>query len=294
MVPDWETNFVYFSSWLPGRYPGLWRQLSGTLHTHGVPYGLVEGTKDIWVRDFMPVQIREKMNADTESKKPFSLKFRYWPDYLVHGFKKLITEDDVCDNLPFLNERVRSDIILDGGNVVAARDKVILTNKVFKENRQCSRKELAQQIQDLFGVSECIFIPADPYDEMGHSDGVVRFIDDTSVLMNDYSKVDRAYGQRVRKVLEDHNLRIHEIPYFVDSMSESLRENEISSAVGNYVNYLRLEQLVLVPQYGPEEYSHPVEVLQELIPGVPIIPIECTDLARDGGILNCVTWTIRD
>jgi len=291
MVPDWETNFVYFSNLLPDRYPGLWRQLSGTLLTHDVVFELVQGTRDIWVRDFMPIQIRQENVADAKSKKLIFLKFRYWPDYLVNGYEHLITEDGVCDNLPFLKDRICSDIILDGGNVVSTTDKVILTDKIFRENETIQKEKLVEQLRDWFEVRDCIIIPTEPDDCIGHSDGVVRFIDETTVVMNDYAKVDPIYGQRVRKVLEDHNLRIHEIPYFLDPDFDQV--DEVDSAVGNYVNFLRLKNLILVPEYGCEEDGHAVEVLQRLIPTVPVVPIECTKLARKGGILNCVSWTNR-
>ena len=57
MIPDWQSNTVFFSELLPNRHPAIWEELSDVLQRNGVTVRLLTGTKDIWVRDFMPVQI---------------------------------------------------------------------------------------------------------------------------------------------------------------------------------------------------------------------------------------------
>src|SRR5690242_5254732 len=83
MVPDWQTNFVLFSDLLPARHPVLWAGLVGILDQAGVGHRLIEGTRDVWVRDLLPVQVAA---AD------FVL-FRYEPDYLG-GREDLIPSDE--------------------------------------------------------------------------------------------------------------------------------------------------------------------------------------------------------
>ena len=55
MVTDQETNKVYFSTWLTKLK--CWQDIRMTLEQARVPYGLLEGTQDYWVRDFMPIQV---------------------------------------------------------------------------------------------------------------------------------------------------------------------------------------------------------------------------------------------
>ena len=43
-------------------------------------------------------------------------------------------------------------------------------------------------------MDRLIFIPQEPGDVTGHADGVVRFIDGDSVVVNDYRRVDPEYG----------------------------------------------------------------------------------------------------
>ncbi len=78
------------------------------------------------------------------------------------------------------------DIILDGGNVVKHKDKVILTSKVFKENPDYSELNLITKLKNQLQVKQIIIIPQEPKDFVGHADGMVRFIDTDTVLVNQY------------------------------------------------------------------------------------------------------------
>jgi agmatine deiminase len=109
----------------------------------------------------------------------------------------------------------REAVILDGGNVVASRTKVILTDKTYKENPSVERPRLRQRLEAVF-QAECVFIPKEPYDVIGHADGVVRFISDDRVLINDYTLVDPGYGARLRRVLERAGLGVETLPLFQD------------------------------------------------------------------------------
>ena len=73
MVSEIYSNMVYFSDLLPKRCPKTFKGLIEVLEKYGVTYGLLKGTKDIWCRDYMPIQ--------TIGNR-FVL-FRYEPDYLL-------------------------------------------------------------------------------------------------------------------------------------------------------------------------------------------------------------------
>ena len=88
-------------------YPSDTANLTAALGTHNIPYRFLPNTKDIWVRDFMPVQ--------TGSGKLVS--FRYEPSYLKNDPD--LRTDFRKDLAPQLGLPVTySNINLDGGNVV--------------------------------------------------------------------------------------------------------------------------------------------------------------------------------
>ena len=122
IITDWETDTAVFPDLLPRQFPQLWDRLFGLLREHGATIHLVCGCRDVWVRDFLPVQVGNKFVA-----------FRYAPDYL-RGYDHLRTDESVCDAVPFLKARYRSDLIIDGGNLVSSGPMVAVTDKVYREN----------------------------------------------------------------------------------------------------------------------------------------------------------------
>jgi agmatine deiminase len=275
MIPDWETNIVYFSNLLSKRHPKLWERLSKIIRIQGIQIILLENTKDIWARDFCPIQIDTKQ----------FIKFKYYPDYLRGKFEHLITDDVFCQQVDSFDHIRFSKIILDGGNVVSANNKVIVTNKIFKDNPSGLRSKLAR----LLGLENLIEIPVEPFDPIGHSDGLVRFLEEGLVVINDYSQVDPAYDERLYAALAKHNLHIERLPYFLEDRSK----DGIPSAVGNYVNFLRIGNLIIVPAYKARQDDLACKTLERLCPQATVVPLECTDLAQEGGILNCISWTVK-
>ena len=277
MIPDWDTDAVHFSDLLPVRQPDLWTRLVAILDAIGVGYRLVEGTRDIWVRDFMPVQV---------AAGDFVL-FRHEPDYL-RGHEHLVTPDEIrCLVSPGSRLR-RCGINLDGGNVVASTKLAILTDKVYRENPGRERSGLRTELAEVLRAN-VVFIPKEPYDMIGHADGVVRFVRDGAVVVNDYREVDPGYGKRLEAALRRHGLAIERLPHF--RVEEE--HDGIPSAVGNYVNFLRVSSLVVVPAYGVMQDDLACRTLERLLPGATVVPLRCEELAREGGVLNCVAWTTR-
>jgi agmatine deiminase len=279
MLADHQANSVYVAGRLQARFPRLWRELEQTLLENGVPLFRLDGAKDLWLRDFLPVQV----TADR------FVQFRYEPDYLEDGYGHLITDAGICRAIPHLTSCRSSDINLDGGNVVAGRNKAILTDKVFQENPQHSPRRLLGELRQLLQVEEIIIIPREPGDPLGHSDGIARLLHDDLAVINDYSAVSRAYGKSLRAVLKRHRLEHETVPYFIED-----RETDgIPSAMGCYVNFLRVGQLLIVPAYGAPADDEAVRKLEVLCPGALVVPLRCVRLARRGGVLHCASWNLR-
>ena len=163
MIADWDTDHLFLSDRLENEEPALFTSLRSVLKD--VPIDIVPGTSDIWCRDYMPIQLAQDRFC----------QFVYSPDYL-RGHEELITPPEKC-RLPFMTSYRQEPLVLDGGNVVASRTKVILTDKIYQENPAVAR--LRRRLEELFGA-ECVFIPKEPYDPVGRSDGVVRFVSDAT------------------------------------------------------------------------------------------------------------------
>ncbi len=131
-------------------------------------------------------------------------------------------------------------------------------------------------------------IPQEPNDFTGHADGVVRYYDQYTVLINRYESNDKKDFQRkLIKELKNQGLRIIHIPY------NPYDNVDYDMADGLYINYLQMENFILLPTFGKKEDEEAYRQFQQLFPGQTIETIDSTDVSRDGGVLNCITWNIK-
>ncbi len=278
MVSDSETNFLYLADTLPEKYPTFYQEFEKVLNSCNIKFKLLPNTKDVWAVDFMPIQI----------EKDEFVQFIYNPDYLRDTIKWSKTISDVDAICKAINiSPKKSNIVLDGGNVIRTYNKVIMCDKVFTENSTINERKLIKKLQSIFQVDKLIFIPSDPIDFTGHADGMVRFLDDNTVLINNYSKEDGEFQLRFRLALHNAGLEYIEILYNPSGNKKD------SYANGIYLNYLQMEEAIIIPAFEIKEDEFVVKQFEQLFKGQTIKTIESNEIARQGGILNCITWNIQ-
>jgi agmatine deiminase len=151
MIPDWQTNRIYLSGRLEIDYPTVHSNIITALNNLQIQPQYLTNTKDIWARDYMPIQIW----------KDEFIEYRYDPDYLQgkrKGYRDLKTYPDIVCTKNNLPTTIKTDLILDGGNVVKSENTIILTNKVSLENRW-TKTETIKRLREIFKVENVILIP---------------------------------------------------------------------------------------------------------------------------------------
>lgn len=276
MITDKQTNKLYLADCLPKKHPIFFKQFENILNDCNIEFKFLPNTKDIWAVDFMPVQV---------SKDKF-VQFAYNPDYLNSkvGRKSISNVNDICDAINI--KRIKSDINIDGGNITKTTDKVIMCDKIFSENPQYSRKQLIDNLTELFEVDKLYFVPQQPKDFTGHSDGMIRFLDANTVIINEYSNEPKDFQRAFHIALHNAGLEYIEIPY------NPYDNTKYANASGEYINYLQMENIIIMPTFGIKEDDIAVRKFEELFKGHTINTIESNDIAENGGILNCITWNI--
>ena len=272
MIKDSQTDKVYlakgFSYYLP-----LSMTLFRTLQEKGIDVAWLprtESEKHIWARDYMPIQL----------EKDLFLQYRYNPDYL-QGYSGYIPDyKAICIDLGL--NCITTDIVLDGGNVVPCGNKVIMTDKIFKENPHYGREALADALESLF-FAELVIIPWDRYEIFGHADGMVRYIDGDRVLLNNYIDTDPYLRKRLLDALTPH-FQVEELHY---------KGPRISKFSWAFLNYLQVKNCIFVPWLPIGENHEAHSRFCELFPDKQIEFIgPCEDIVHEGGALHCVTWNI--
>ena len=262
---------LYFSSLLKTnpKYSLSAENLFSALPDSGENFTLFAGAKDIWARDYMPIK--------TKSGKYIS--FRYEPSYLADdpqlrsNFKTDIAPHFAL-SVTYLN------INLDGGNVVfsPSKTKAVITDRVFSENSEYDKNTLLTELENLL-EAEIIIIPSLISDMTGHADGVVRFVNENTVIGN-ASPCKNGYEQKVKRALKKHGISVVDFPYF---------DSKGLSAVGSYLNFLETENHIFLPIFGSVQDETAVKSAKEIFEK-KIVTVNINGIAKDGGVLNCISW----
>lgn len=223
------------------------------------------------------------------SKNEF-VQFKYQPGYLARYKKYIPTITDAAETCKAVGIRPeKSDINLDGGNIVKSRSKAILTSRIFDENRTCGKEALLRKIKALLKVKKVIIIPECPFDPYGHADGMIRFVDgvkdEETVLVNDFSGESAKFFSEFHRALSRQGLLPVLLPY-------TAYRNKGDDAKGIYINYLRVGKIIIYPAYGKKEDILAHQVFTKYF-GAHVFPIRANAIAKKGGVLNCVSWDIK-
>ena len=280
MFNNKEINFVYLSELLQSdkRFADTCLQLIQILNKHSIDYGLLKSTKDIWCRDYMPIQVE---------KEQF-VQFRYEPSYLK-GYLNLQSDPGIVCKANKINPQF-SEINLDGGNVVNWNDRAIISDRIFDENPDYrSKSKLVGEIEKLLNV-EVIIIPQINSDMTGHADGMVRLVNQNTILGNDREKEFKYWKNKINEVLKEHKLNYIDIPFF-----EHKDKKHKYNALGCYVNYLEIGNLIILPVFEIEgnKDNEVFELFKAIFPDRIIETINYNEIGLYGGLLNCTTWTIN-
>ena len=262
---------LYFSSLLKTnpKYFSSAKNLFSALSDSGEEFALFDGARDIWARDYMPVK----------TKSGQYISFRYEPSYLADDPQ--LRTNFKADIAPHFTLPVTySNINLDGGNVVfsPSKAKVVITDRVFSENPEYDKNTLLLELENLL-EAEIIIIPSLKSDMTGHADGVVRFVNENTVIGN-ASPYKNGYEQKVKMSLKKHGISCLDFPYF-DSAG--------ISAVGSYLNFLETDKHIFLPIFGSVQDETAVKREKEIFEK-KIVAVNINGIAKDGGILNCISW----
>lgn len=262
---------IYFSAQLaanPTCKPAAERLFSA-LRKAKVDFRLLDGTRDIWLRDFMPVKTRTGTYVS----------FRYMPSYLADAPER--RTDYRSDIAPAFSLPVTdSSVNLDGGNVVfsPSKEKAVVSDRVFSENPKRDKTALLKELEKAL-QAQVLVIPSLASDMTGHADGMVRFVDETTAIGN-CVPAKNGLEQRIKAALRPYGIQIVDFPYFAS------RNN---SAVGCYLNCLETEKHIFLPIFDVPEDAEAVETAEQLFQN-DIVPVNVREIAQAGGALNCISW----
>ena len=255
---------------------------------------------DIWIRDFAPLAIMEGglMTA---------WQFEYSPAYVNKKYQKYLQNDHIAGEQIWKHIHgfgVNSAYFKwDLGNLTHnGRGTAIVTNRLIADNQDVNiEHELKPMLHVFAGFKNLIFIPTEPDDATGHIDGMVRFVDEKVLVVGKYPS--GSQNQRFMDMLADNLQKDLGIEFTIlrleNGAPEEWESEGIGSAVGNHMNFLRINNTILFPYYGDDismlsmqNFCNELERIKLNLRVIPVDMPEIMDLARLGGVLNCVSWQL--
>lgn len=154
-----------------------------------------------------------------ERKDGRYISFRYEPSYLKDDpHLKTDFKRDLSSQFrkiyPGRRRITYSGINLDGGNLVfsPSKSKVIVSDRIVRENPGDTQADLRQKLERLL-KARVILIPSLPSDLTGHADGMVRFVEEDTVIGNT-TPYRGGLEQRIRAALAREGIRVIDFPYY--------------------------------------------------------------------------------
>jgi len=289
---DLATNTVYFSEFFTLRFPEVYQPSKTNLEANGIKVKLIKGNQNIWCRDYMPVQVGERFVRF--GYKGYGVGYEAYPWLIVPG---------KCFE-PFQPLEVCS-VILDGGGIVRNEKYAVITEIVFEQNPKLHKAQVVSRLEKALEV-EVVIVPVEPGDTLGHTDGICKFVDDHSILVNDYSSVFkmhqqyRDYQEKLYRVLSS-KFEVVPMPYAYELCPDLDDEafykeypfaDDNNPGFGYYINFLLTKTCILAPVFGIDKDRDAIKRLKKCYPDHSVVAIDCGRLSMEGGLSNCTTWNI--
>lgn len=288
MIPDYEKNRYAIADTLLAA-PRVTAALSAVRKPE-----VLKGTRDIWCRDFMPIQTDAGF-----------VQFIYAPDYLVKKREDWTTITPVGQAYPeWLRDRTWVvPLVLDGGSVVGDRDILLVSERVLTDNPTWTRSRVVAALKRELSTRRVELVPPLEGDFTGHLDGSIRFVAEGLVIIGAPPKdakgghgptlrSNRSYSAALKDLAQRLKLRVIEL---VDAshLAPAIPNDNVC---GVYANFLQLgARLLLVPRYGLAEDELAIEQLESN--GFEVATIDAREFMdkdqpmRAGGSINCITWS---
>ena len=91
-------------------------------------------------------------------------------------------------------------------------------------------------------------------------------------------------------MVKQHQLNCIEEPWF-----EFKVKNFPDSAIGLYLNYLEVGNLIILPIFDVKGNmdQRVIDLFTSLFPYKQIEPVNINQVAHEGGLMNCISWNIK-
>jgi agmatine/peptidylarginine deiminase len=233
---------------------------------------------DIWMRDFTTVN------------PEYPIQFTYTWASMTKRESKEVQNSFITFADKYEIDREPTGLLLDGGNIVDNYAGRVITTTRFMEDNNLSYEEAKSALMELLGATEVAILEPDE-EVLAHSDGMVSWVDEDVLLVNDYSEY-----PDFRKLVMDElryafpDVEIIEVPVVYGTNPPGVWEG-FESACGVNLNAVLTYENLYVPVFG---MAHDDDVLAIIAESTTknVIPVNAEGVCGMGGSVRCLTWQL--
>ena len=258
----------------------------------------LHASNDSWARDHGPITVLEQ-------HQPCLLDFQFngWGDKYAHDLDNQITSGLHAEGIFGGTPLDTIDIILEGGSIDSDGEGNLLTTRAClchpSRNPGLSATDIENQLQQLLGVERILWLEhgwlaGDDTDS--HIDMLARFCDARTIA---YTACDDAEDEHYSKlsamhaelsVMTQRNGEAYELVAL--PIPHAIFNQEGERLPASYANFLIINAVVLVPQYGDPADTIALQRLTACFPGREVIGINCRAVIEQFGSLHCLTMQL--
>ncbi len=227
---------------------------------------------DIWIRDVATVHPSKmvKFVYDRPETPSIDKSFRLFTKENELQFKE-------------------SNLKIDGGNVVDNNNgKLILTDKIMERNPKLTYSQVISKLKQELGATEVAIIPMDE-EYLGHSDGMVMFVNENTVIMNNY-KGDPSFKKSVLSTLRKGLPRVKIVE--IDGTGYGKEYGSYASACGIYVNSVVTHNYIYMPVFGKAAEDNAAMQTIQSNTDKTVVTVNAKNVCFLGGNTRCLSWQI--
>ncbi|MBK8503210.1 MAG: agmatine deiminase family protein [Saprospiraceae bacterium] len=261
-----------------------------------------QDTNRSWMRDSGPIIVYN----EKKQREAVRFDFNAWAKY--DNFKKDRKIPAVVAKhieTPLI-KATHSDhfVIMEGGAIdyngqgtLITTEECLLHPMVQVRNPDFSQKDYEDVFQNYLGIDQVIWLGEgiEGDDTHGHIDDICRFINPHTVVLAE-EKNSQDYNHRV---MEENRERLENIRLHNGNHLDVIRipmpgriDFEDMRLPASYINFLIINDALLVPTFNDPNDYRVLGILKELMPNHQVIGIHALDLIWGLGTLHCLSHEI--